>query len=685
MRIGRRRELRVIPLAMAGVCLFVVCGESRAVEAEYPVGVRAMGMGGVGVASAERPEVVSRNPGSVVRLEQYAAELFTASLYGLIRANYLSGVLPLSERRALGFDWLRIDFTDDELAYAQNRLRLGYAFRPAASLSLGFGVNYRTARASLDGTVLGSAAGWSTDGGLVWSPPFVEGFATGVSVRNWYSATPGGKWRPGAWIQVEEGSSQPASSRVVTWGAQYRRGRFLVAAETDDAWKFGVEAHLTRRLWLRTGVSVPRNDGVTFSFGLSGSWKAGTLDYAFVVPPTLPPTSYFGLTFGWSYRIPPVIIEGVALANLYPALREYYARSDAFSRETFYTSPSDVRSTTTERIGEVWLYNPGVEPVRVSVRLWMERFTSRRGTEAVESVEIPAGSRVVVPLRKVLLSDASLALTENRPVEVRVEVADVRNEARRRAVASANLLLYGRNEIRLDDVGKLAAFVTPTNRVVRRFAEATLHEADAAIRGDESPMNLLRAVALFSALSDVAYTRDPNLPRESGTIDAIRYPAELLERLRSGEEGERPVGDCDDSTVLVCALLEAAGISTALLQTPGHVLMAFDPGGVTLEEAQKRGWDEYTVPIDGYAWVPLETTSLGKGFAAAWQEGLEQVRFGVLNSITTRVAWERYGNVNPKLSAQSVTVSREALLSRLEKTVTDKWFLEATRAWRKDE
>ena len=113
--------------------------------------------------------------------------------------------------------------------------------------------------------------------------------------------------------------------------------------------------------------------------------------------------------------------------------------------------------------------------------------------------------------------------------------------------------------------------------------------------------------------------------------------------------------------------------------------MAFDPGGVTLDEAQTRGWDEYTIPIDGYAWVPLETTSLGKGFAVAWREGLEQVRSGVLNSITTRVAWERYGNVNPELSRQKVTVSRDVLLSRLAEMESDAWFGEATRTWREND
>lgn len=654
-------------------------------DTEYPVGVRSLGMGGVGVSTSERPSVVSQNLGSVVRLEAYAAELFTASLFGLVRANYLGGVFPFSERRAVGFDWLRLDFEDEELTYAENRFRLGYSFLVRGGLSVGVGVNYRTVHANLDDAELGSGAGWSTDGGFLWRLPFSSRVTMGVSVRNWYSATSRGRWLPGAWMRIEEGKSQRASPRVVTWGVQYRSGKLLLAAEQGNEWRFGVEVQPARPFAVRSGISFPRaHEAPTWSFGASASWKALAIDYAFVVPPTLSPTSYVGMTVEWSYRIPPVVIEGISLAPLYSALREFYSRSENAARETPYSSPSDVRRTTHERLGEVWLYNPHRESVQVSVRLQMERFTSRRGTEAVESVLIPPGERRVVPLRKMLLSDACLELTEDRPVEVRVEVRDVRNEARRRAVKSANTLLYGRNEIRLDDVAKLAVFVTPTNLTVRRFAETAIQEAERAPWEFSAPPNVKRALSLFAALQDLAYGHDPNLPRESGTLDAVHYPAELLTRLRALQFEERPVGDCDDSTVLVCALFESVGIPTALVQTPGHVFMAFDPGGISLEEAQRRTWDEYILPIDGNAWIPLETTALGKGFAAAWREGLEQTRFGVLNSITTRLAWERYGNANPRLSPERVTVSREVLLARMAETVSDEWFVKAMRPWHQE-
>jgi hypothetical protein len=110
-----------------------------------------------------------------------------------------------------------------------------------------------------------------------------------------------------------------------------------------------------------------------------------------------------------------------------------------------------------------------------------------------------------------------------------------------------------------------------------------------------------------------------------------------------------PVGDCDDSAVLVCALFEAVGIPTALIQTPKHVLIAFDVGELSMERAQDAALDDVAIAIDGNAWIPLETTLLSRGFAEAWREGLRQVHNGIVDSVTTRAAWELYGSVVPEL------------------------------------
>jgi hypothetical protein len=621
-------------------------------------------------------------------LEGYGAEAFTADLFGLLRANYAAAVLPFSERRAAGVDWLHTGMRDSELMFVQNRARLAYSFRPWSPLAVGVGVNYRTQSAALDGAALGEGAGWSTDLGILWRLPGDGSLSVGGSVRNWGSSTSGGVWRPGAWVRVEDGASQRLAPRAATWGIAYARAGRTAAVEWRDGLHIGVEAAARRPFVLRSGIVIPVGAGVapTLSVGATATWRWGHVDYALVKAPGLPFTSYVGLYAGVSYLVPPVVIERVMVSDLYVALQDYYARPSAADRPAPYADPNAL-TTRPERLGALWLRNTGDEAVRVRARVWIEGFTGRRGTEVVDGVEIGPGERLRVPMQKLLLNDRAVALTADSPVEVRVEVADVRNEARRRAMATTTALLYGRNRMRLDDIGKLAVFITPADPSVRDFATHALRPSEAQVARGYLPRDLHRALILFSALREVAYGRDPNLPRGSGTIDAIRYPAELLDALRSagaagGSEPRIPVGDCDDSSALVAALLESAGIHTAIVQTPGHVLIAFDPGGITVDEAQATGWDAYSVSIDGQAWVPVETTLLSMGFARAWEEGLRQVRAGVVDSVTTRAAWERYGALSPRTRRAAPSVPWSVLEARVADTMQDAWFVVATRAFR---
>ena len=82
---------------------------------------------------------------------------------------------------------------------------------------------------------------------------------------------------------------------------------------------------------------------------------------------------------------------------------------------------------------------------------------------------------------------------------------------------------------------------------------------------------MLQAAVLFEALKQhgVRYVADPNTPyarvsADASAIDHIQYPGQVL---------RKKGGDCDDLTVLYCALLESAGIATALVDYPGHIFL----------------------------------------------------------------------------------------------------------------
>ena len=567
--------------------------------------------------------------------------------------------------------------------YTQNRLRLGYSASPSQGVGLGFGLNYRTQRASLDGTALGSAAGWSADVGATWAIPRAPGLRAAISIRNWMSLVGSGDLRPGAWIRVDDGPSQRVVPRSRVFGLSYARGPWNLAADINDGWRLGAERLAGNIGALRIGAFIPTRDGegTTLTVGGALRWHWGSVDYAYVAPSQAAATSHFGVTLRTSYLDPPVTVEGIAVQDLYPALRESYARPEGRAQGRRYEAAAEFAGNTTERLGELWLHNPGDEEARVSVRMRLGRYTERGGTEVVSAVRIGPGERRVVPLQRLLLADEALELVEGRPVEARLDIADVRNPARRRAVWHTTLFLHGRNELVLDDIAKLAAFVTPTDPTVSAFAARVLREAGTLDATDPAwggmPEGLRRAIALFSALGEMTYSRDPNLPRESGTIDAIKYPSELVGAIAHAS-GDAPIGDCDDSTALVCSLFEAAGVSTALIQTPRHVLMAFDLGGLSYGSAQANGLGGVTIAIDGNAWAPLETTLLDRGFAEAWRAGLDEARGDVLGSATLRSAWERFGSASPGFPAAKIKVAADELRERIALVRADEWFQSAT-------
>ena len=87
-------------------------------------------------------------------------------------------------------------------------------------------------------------------------------------------------------------------------------------------------------------------------------------------------------------------------------------------------------------------------------------------------------------------------------------------------------------------------------------------------------MALAPAAALAEALGalPLAYVPDPASPIAEAlgrgeAVDTVRFPRSTL---------AYPGGDCDDTTALLESALEAAGIGTAIVATPGHVLLAFD-------------------------------------------------------------------------------------------------------------
>ncbi len=186
-----------------------------------------------------------------------------------------------------------------------------------------------------------------------------------------------------------------------------------------------------------------------------------------------------------------------------------------------------------------------------------------------------------------------------------------------------SIRLFDRNAITWDDDRKAAAFVTSKDPVVLKFTKNV-----AGIVRERSKtnvnLNLKIAIGLFESvrLYGISYVIDPKTPyavfsKDSTSLDFLQFPRQTM---------VYKAGDCDDLSVLYCALLESVGIETAFITAPGHIFMAFSLG-ISEEDARKTfsNPDEFIYENE-QVWVPVEITLFKEGFLKAWQTGAREWR-----------------------------------------------------------
>jgi len=228
---------------------------------------------------------------------------------------------------------------------------------------------------------------------------------------------------------------------------------------------------------------------------------------------------------------------------------------------------------------------------------------------------------------------------------------------------SQNITVYGRGALTWDNLGRAAAFVTPEDHSVSAFSRILFEEYRSHIKKRTIDGNIPTAMLLFEALNahGIKYARDASTPYSQvrgnrSAIDNIQYPGELL---------QSKMGDCDDCTVLYCALLENLDIPTALIDHPNHILMMFDSG---IAEDQYFGFsldeDRY-VERDGRFWIPIEVTKLGEGsFIEAWELGARTCqRLQNMDELVTdvRKVWPEYPYALPSIEEEIVPPDSEEL------------------------
>jgi tetratricopeptide (TPR) repeat protein len=557
------------------------------VSEQVPVGVRGIAMSGAFGSLADDASALFWNPAGLPWVGHQELTATQSDLYQSgIKDNYTAFVVPFSRSSAAGLGWYHSGYDDGVLGYGENRIDLAWGWKPRAWLSAGGTFKYLSRSTQLDGTAVrdGSGTGW--DLGLIATP--AEGLRFGLAGQDLFDTR----------INDTQAGSVIAYPRNVRIGGSWAwRQLGTVALDLDDRWHLGLEVTPIPQLAVRGGVQreIAGGEGATWSAGLGIKAGIFRLDYALVQHPVLDATHTFGLSLDFNFNPSDVKVEKVTAHDVFA---------------------SQVRSYAHEPIGTVKLRNLRDRPIEADLSVYAPELMDGPSHQTV--VLRPQATQELPLLAP--LSPRVLSQNGDRPAQVQVSASYQSRRLMRTEKGAAKLVAYGPGAIDWSQgTDQAAAFVTPRDpaveTVARQAARAAEHETTLPSRN----MTLLAAECTAVTTLDVAYVPDPNNPFETMSetpkaVDTIQYPSETL---------AKRTGDCDDTTVLLAALLASVGVNSRFVDAPGHIFLMADAGihehnrlALAMDE------DRYAV-VDDEIWIPIETTALGKGFAEAWRIGAD--------------------------------------------------------------
>jgi tetratricopeptide repeat protein len=322
-------------------------------------------------------------------------------------------------------------------------------------------------------------------------------------------------------------------------------------------------------------------------------------------------------------------------------------------------------------VGTARITNSGSDTISdIAVTLIQEEYMGNP-THADAPATLAPGETGVVTLYA-LFTDDVLALSEGTTVSGRLQIESTSLGQAHINEQVISIDILNRNAITWTDDRKAAAFVTARDDEVLTFSRNAIAAVE-ALAPSSIDQNLLKAAAIHEALRlyDISYTVDPGsayetLSSDATALDFMQFPRQTL-RFKAG--------DCDDLTVLYCALLESVGVPTAFLTTPGHIYMAVALE-VTPEEATGRfSRPEDLIVHDGRVWLPIEVTLVDSDFLEAWRYGAREWR-EYANSgaglYVTQAAWQEYRAVGFSEPVQIPAMPQSAaILSSLRQGVAE--------------
>jgi len=605
-------------------------------------GARPLGLGGTFIGVADDGNAIYWNPAGLPYLNREEFHFMYSNLYGInIKNFYFSYTRPLMKKLALGVDWFRYGFNDNELDFSRNRWNVSIGYAINKYLSLGSNVKFLMSHTGFEHAYYGNGWGMGLDFGMLAnyrfsSVPLLKELRAGLVV---YDATD-------SWLSYDTGTREKIFPRSIRFGGAYKpfdqvswQGVSLydplLAVDIDDRIHVGSEIWFFRDKFpmaLRGGVQKPlhTDEGMTWSAGLSIRKSIFRIDYALSVPPVLPMTHRFSVALIYNFNPRLVEISDVRVEPIFSALYAHY-------------------NNVKNKIGKVTIRNKSGQPLEnARVTFSIKDYTRKPAIYWQGRLDT-------------MLTDADLYAnfnenllhTDQKETYLTGEVKVVYRYKNRSfpAKASVNVYLLGNQAIRWDQPERVAAFITPEDSLVRSFATSVNRDYRFNMAQWFLKRELADAIELYEALRayHVAPTPDPNATYATATrdgfyIDTILFPDGLLSKPKTQRKG-----DCEDLAVLYASLLESIGIQTALLKTTGHIFMMFNTGIPAVHRFQLPVKDSLLVAARGQLWLPVETTLIRSPFVQAWETGAESYhsakKLRDLEIIFTQDARQRFPSV----------------------------------------
>ncbi len=305
-------------------------------------------------------------------------------------------------------------------------------------------------------------------------------------------------------------------------------------------------------------------------------------------------------------------------------------------------------------VGKVELVNRE----KVPINALKVSFFVRNYMDAPRQIDVPpvirAGEVLDVDLYA-LFNASVMDITEGEKASAELSLEYKVNDVEYSDSRTRTVTLYNRNAMTWEDDRRAAAFVTRFDPVVQEYAKNLLAAID-GMGSEAVDKAFLGAIGVHQTLqlSGIKYAVDPksaysDLAAKKREVDYLQFPRQTL---------QRKGGDCDDLSILYCALLESVGIPTAFVTVPGHIFIAF-----ALDIDPKEAKKLFSAQSDlfeknGKIWVPIEVTERSRGFVEAWKTGSREWRQGAsaLGFFPLQEAWKTYAPVqSPEKAGQAVS------------------------------